>query len=308
MVKLTIEKFIERANKVHNYKYDYSLIKYKNIFTNIKIICPIHGEFKQIPHKHLQKHGCQKCGAIRKTKDTTEGFIKKAKEIHGDKYDYSLVEYINRSTKVKIICKVHGMFEQMPQSHLITRSGCYKCGRIASGKKLSKSSGEFINKIIKVHGNVYDYSLVDYKNAESIIKIICKIHGVFQQKAKTHREGHGCQKCYAFKSKGEEKIRKFLQKNNILFEEQKTFNECKNKIKLRFDFYLPKHNALIEYDGIQHYKPINSWGGKIRFKEIIKSDKIKNEFAKQNHIKLLRIKYTIKDIDMRLNKIIGGLK
>lgn len=111
MYKLTTFEFIKKAKKIYGDKYDYSLVEYNGIYNKIKIICPIHGIFEQIPKSHL-KYECQKCGHI-KTRNskflTTEKFIIKAKKIHGDKYDYSLANYISAKTPVKIICPIHGI-------------------------------------------------------------------------------------------------------------------------------------------------------------------------------------------------------
>jgi hypothetical protein len=119
----------------------------------------------------------------------TENFISKAKLIHGDKYDYSKVNYINKRTNVKIICSEHGVFEQLVHNHL-KGNGCIKC----SGKGLTNE--EFINKCNIVHKNKFNYSLVDYKNCYEKIKIICPIHDKFEQTPSSHISGVGCWKCF----------------------------------------------------------------------------------------------------------------
>jgi hypothetical protein len=123
--------FIEKAIKIHGDKYDYSKVNYKNSSTKIIIICKIHGEFLQIPNKHLSKSGCIECG--KKNKLTLEKFIEKAQKIHNDKYDYSKVNYINWKTNIIIICKIHGEFQQQPNSHLQGK-GCNKCAQIIINK------------------------------------------------------------------------------------------------------------------------------------------------------------------------------
>jgi len=126
---------------------------------------------------------------------TTEEFIERAKIIHVNritnesKYDYSLVEYKNSKTKIKIICKEHGVFEQTPNDHL-SGCGCVECSGL---KKLTTE--EFIEKSNKVHSNIYDYSLVEYFNNNTKVKIICNNHGVFEQIPASHLGGHGCGKC-----------------------------------------------------------------------------------------------------------------
>lgn len=120
---------------------------------------------------------------------TNEQFEKRAKSIHGDKYDYSLVEYKTTKQKVKIICKLHGVFEQVPNKHLLGR-GCQKCG-----KSLKLNNSDFIERSKLIHNNKYDYSITQYKNARTKVRIICSIHGVFQQYSHSHLKGHGCYKC-----------------------------------------------------------------------------------------------------------------
>ena len=133
--KLSLNTFIERSNLKHNNKYDYSNVNYVNAHTHIIIICPIHGEFKQTPAVHLSGYGCKKCKKCKKYKFTTNEFIIESKKIHKEKYDYSLVQYKGCEQKIKIICKNHGIFEQIPKSHLYGM-GCRKCGQELTGKKM----------------------------------------------------------------------------------------------------------------------------------------------------------------------------
>ena len=186
-IKLTTEDFIKKAREIYGGKYDYSKVDYKNSKTKVTIICPVHGEFEQKPNNHLSGSGCYKCGGSFKL--TTEDFIKKAKAIHGNKYDYSKVDYKNSKTKVTIICPVHGEFEQVPSSHLIGK-GCYECGI-----KVRLTTEDFIKNAREIHGDLYDYSKVDYKSARNKVIIICPIHGEFEQVPYSHISGNGCYKC-----------------------------------------------------------------------------------------------------------------
>ena len=120
---------------------------------------------------------------------TTEEFISKAKKVHGDKYDYSLVEYVNNKTRVTIICPIHGLFEQRPVNHL-RGHGCMYCGNA-----LKNTKEEFIEAARKVHGDKYDYSQVDYVDNKTKVKIICPIHGMFEQTPSSHLRGRGCKYC-----------------------------------------------------------------------------------------------------------------
>ena len=278
---LSTGEFIKRAEKVHGNKYDYSLVNYINSKEKIKIICQKHGEFEQRPNDHLQKKGCIECAGTKKKNN--EEFTYKAKKIHGNKYDYSLVEYKRMNIKVKIICQKHGKFEQIPESHL-SGFGCSKCSRV---KKITND--EFIKRAKDIH-NQYDYSLVDYKNMHTKVIIICKKHGEFKQTPHNHLKLAGCPKCN--KSKGEKIISWFLDKKNINYKEQKTFEGCKNKSLLPFDFYLKNENVCIEFQGIQHFEANEHMGGEIGLKNRKINDDIKKQFCKKNNIKLIEIKYS----------------
>ena len=163
--------FIEHAREVHGDKYDYSKVNYINSTTEVTIICPVHGEFKQKPIFHLQGCGCKKCSS---KKYTTEKFIEAARNIHGDKYDYSKVDYVDCFTDVTIICPVHGEFQQTPHIHL-QGAGCSEC----SGHK-RYTTETFIAAARKVHGDKYDYSKVEYINSYTEVTIICPNHGEFK--------------------------------------------------------------------------------------------------------------------------------
>ena len=125
---------------------------------------------------------------------TTEEFIKKAREVHGDKYDYSKVVYVNSKEKVTIICPEHGEFEQPPQKHL-SGQGCVKCHRDSIAKRYSLGTEKFIEKATAIHKGFYDYSMVEYVNSHTYVQIICPIHGVFPQNPASHLRGHGCPIC-----------------------------------------------------------------------------------------------------------------
>ena len=283
--KLTTKSFIEKAIKIHNNFYDYSSVIYVNSKTKVNIKCPYHGNFKQIPENHLLGRGCNKCALELKSlkqRDSLDSIINKAQIIHGHFYDYSKVIYKNTYTKIKIICPKHGEFNLTPAHHL-QGIGCSKC----SGNFLDKNL--FIEKSKKVHGDFFDYLNVDYINNKTKINIKCPHHGYFKQTPSHHLQGSGCPICR--ESKGEREIRLWLLSENIYYIPQKRFNECKDKQPLPFDFYLPKHNLCIEYDGRQHFKPVKQFGGTKGFEDRVKKDKIKSKFCEDNGINLLRIKY-----------------
>ncbi len=291
MRKLTLENFINKATLIHGNKYDYSLVDYTNSQTKIKIICSVHGIFTQRPNNHLQGVCCQKCTLSKTQTDnkyTLTEFIIKSKIFHGDKYDYGLVEYINSKTKVKIICPEHGEFLQTPESHF--DRGCIKCGYISSSNKQKSNTNCFILKAKGIHGDKYDYSLVNYINNHTKVNIMCYKHGIFEQAPEKHLGNKGCPSCN--ESKGEKIINDFLTEQKIIFIREKIFPGCKYKQLLEFDFYLPEQNMCIEFNGIQHYE-FNKFFHRNE-EEFIgqqKRDAIKLNYCFNNKITLIIIKY-----------------
>ena len=293
--KCDTSKFIEKAEKIHKNKYDYSLVKYIKSSNKIKVICKTHGVFEQIAQNHLSGQGCSKCSG--NINLTTNDFIEKAEKIHDKKYDYSLVKYKNIKTKIEIICNKHGIFLQKPAEHINQKQGCPKCAGVGRNTK------DFILDANEKHNDKYDYSKTCYEKHNKDITINCPIHGEFKQKPYIHLMGSGCQKCS--ESKGERKIVLFLEKNNIVFEKQKTFTGCSNNNTnrlLKFDFYLPKLNLCIEYDGEYHYEPWRMYFDKDtaykKHVELKMRDEIKTNYCKKQKINLLRIPYfKIKNIE-----------
>lgn len=131
--KLTTDEFIRKAKEVHGDKYDYSKVEYINAKTKVLIICPVHGEFWQKPFQHLRGHKCDKCGGS--CDIPKEDFIKRAINVHGKKYDYSEIEYINLSHHIYVKCPIHGAFRVTPENHIRGR-GCPECGIIKRKKKI----------------------------------------------------------------------------------------------------------------------------------------------------------------------------
>jgi len=297
--KLGLNEFIKRANNIHNNFYDYTKSVYKDTSTKLIICCPKHGEFEQTPGNHLSGHGCWYCMRENLVKTLTYSFdewLYMAKKQHGDKFDYSKVDYINLNTPVKIICKEHGDFKQSPNTHLISDYACPKCLYTHRSEILTMSQDDFIKRCKLIHYNFYDYSKTVYKSGKDFIIIKCPKHGEFKQRAGIHLNGHACKKCQL--SKYEKMIMNYLDKNNIQNIPGFRFLDCRNKFPLPFDFYLPKHNICIEFDGEHHFKEIDFSNGKLTKEELsnrlklnIINDNIKNEYCKNNRIKLIRISY-----------------
>lgn len=300
--KLTLDEFIEKANIKHNKYYSYYNVIYINSRTKIDITCPIHGDFKQTPNNHISGSKCPKCktDTIKKIKmKSPTTFISEANFIHKNLYDYKKITYINTDTNITITCPTHGDFKQTPKSHLRGR-GCPTCSRLNTNKKLASSNNYFIEKSNIIHNNKYIYN-DNYILSKIKLKIICPIHGEFEQTPDNHLNGQGCSKCK--RSKGEEVIEKILIDNNIKYTTQKRFKDCIDKRQLPFDFYLPDYNMCIEFDGEQHFKVVEYFGGEKGYEDRQRRDKIKTNYCKENNIFLLRISHN-ENIENKLMKLL----
>jgi very-short-patch-repair endonuclease len=234
---------------------------------------------------------------------TTETFIEQAEAVHGKKYNYSTVQYVNAHQKIDILCSLHGIFKQEPNEHL-KGCGCPICGRYSKKHPNAKlTQTEFIEKANLIHRHKYLYDKVEYITSKLNVVIICPKHGDFKQTPNAHLCKRGCPLCAS--SKGELQIQHYLNDREILFIRQKIFKTIHPYNKLRFDFYLPKHNLLIEFNGLQHYKPTKFFGKNKNFEKQVDSDRRKIEFSKINNIRLLVIPYyKIDNINKILDKVL----
>ena len=288
--KIDTKIFIEMSESIHEKNYNYSMVEYKNMISKIKIFCKKHGIFEQTPQNHL-KYGCKKC-SFEKKRSNIQDFIERSNIVHKNLYNYTLTDYDTMHKKVKILCKEHGIFEQSPANHLSGKK-CPKCS-----KNHKKSIDNIIIKLKKLHQDKYLYHLSNFDKTSNKIDIFCIKHGIFQQTLNNHLDGHGCPDCND--SSGEKIISNILKEKKINFVKQKKFKNCKDVRTLSFDFYLPEQNMCIEYDGVQHFKPIERWGGEKNYKIIKSHDEIKNKFCNKEKILLLRITYK-DNIESKLN-------
>lgn len=197
--KMTEEDFFKRMKENFGDMYDFSESVYKGYEEDVTYRCPEHGYITTKARNLIKGYGCKACSmkkvktALSKTQDK---FIEEAKAIYGEKYDYSLVEYVNSNTKVKIICNDCGhTFETRP-SDFLRKHGCPYCyGNVRL------STEEFVERAKIVHGDKYDYSLVEYVNNSTKVKIICPEHGVFEQTPNAHLRGEKCPRCALNESK-----------------------------------------------------------------------------------------------------------
>lgn len=222
----TKEEFVKEANIIHNNKYDYSKVEYKNNNTKVCIICPEHGEFWQTPYKHLSGQGCPLCYGNKKS--NTEEFIEKANKVHGKgTYDYSKVVYENNRKPICIICPKHGEFFQDPHNHLKGK-GCPECGKeINKPKKYTTES--FIDACKKTHGEDYDYSQAVYENMMKKVKIICPKHGEFYQYPYLHIKGSICPKCASALNGFSKRLtlKEFIKRGNEIHMEKYDYSKVK---------------------------------------------------------------------------------
>lgn len=307
--KLTTDKFIEKAVKLHNNFYDYSKVEYKDIGSEVCIICPIHGEFWQKPCHHLSGCGCSKCRKhCDKPKEDKTNYLQindglTFGEIYNQRYkkdyDFSQCEYINMNSILNVICPRHGVF--MLKASYLMRDGryCPKCAMEYKKNLFSSNTNEFVHKSKLIHGDDrYDYSLTNYINNKTNVKIICHEkdangdeHGVFEQTPGNHLRYRGCPKCKDDKLVYENKLYAHLCE---IFKKDDIIRQYRNKEmlgNLSLDFYIPKYKIAIEHQGSQHFRPLNYFGGIEKFNVLCKNDRTKEKICASNNISLLYFTY-----------------
>lgn len=234
-------------------------------------------------------------------KRTKEEFIEQAKRIHGEKYDYSEVEYIDGQTKVCIICPKHGEFWQRPCDHINQKQGCPKCV-----KNYRDTAETFIKKAKLIHGNRYDYSKVKYVNSQTKVCIICPEHGEFWQTPHHHLRGSGCPEC-GKNDVSEKKLTDILSENfdNLIKQYKPEFLKTNGKPQ-SIDIFLPNYNVGVEYQGRQHFVPVPRYGGVEEYKKTIERDKRKFNKCKEHGITILYFSYEKEAPDNYLNKVFAN--
>lgn len=238
----TTEKFIQDVIAVHGDRYDYSLVIYTGAQNKIEILCKKHGAFLQSANNHKHGQGCRECD-IESRIMPIELYIQKANKKHSSKYDYSSVFYTAMHNKIKIICPIHGMFEQRAGSHLEGK-GCMECRNALS----RRTTEQFIHESVDIHGSKYDYSLVDYKNIDTKVDIICLEHGTFKQTPWMHLQKSGCPTCSHHVSHSERQWLDYigLPDDNDHRQVLLTMN---NDSRYSVDGYDPSTNTVYEFHG-----------------------------------------------------------
>jgi very-short-patch-repair endonuclease len=217
--------------------------------------------------------------------------LDRLKSKHNNRYDYEIGDINSVHDQMKIICKEHGESYIIIWDHL-SGSICKKCSNENRRNLQKTGNNEFIKRAIdKLGEGKYDYSMVEYINNRTKVKIRCIEHDhIFEQLPNQHINGNkSCKYCQKINSIGENKIREILKSLDVNFLEQHSFSDCRNKKILKFDFYLPEYNTIIEYDGKQHFQ--KGWNSDVEFKRTKINDSIKNEYCHDKNIKLIRIPY-----------------
>ena len=242
---------LKKFEKIHGDRYDYSKVDYKGSNTKVSIICKQHGVFKQTPHSHSNGNGCPKCGNDKTStlSSRKKKFFSESIEVHGDRYDYSKVDYKRSHDKVEIICDKHGSFHQTPTSHL-GGNGCPKCAGEKNRERCLKTHKNVIDDFKVIHGNLYDYSKVYYNGNTTPIEIICEKHGSFHQLPNNHLKGSGCPKCVGNISKLETDLKSTIENSLCMEFEGNVRGLIPSKPKYEIDMVNTKNMISIEFNGI----------------------------------------------------------
>lgn len=316
---ITKEDFLKRSRKKFGEKYNYDNIDYVDVKTSIEFVCPIHGLIKMVPRDHLKsKYGCALC-AIEANgilcRLSKEEFISKSIDIHGNIFRYDKVQVVDYDTEVLVGCsdESHGYFLTTPHNHF--RSKTRKCPKCPKNFRKHKTTEDFINHSADVHKNLYDYSKTIYVADKTKVVVICPKGHEFKVTPNNHLRGKGCGICKA--SKGELEIVYYLKDSQVLYDREFTFNDCRYKRKLPFDFVIFNEDSsvkgLVEYQGEQHYRKtkfntISDEQALENFKSQQIRDKIKYDYCKKNGISLLYIHYSDKEhIQTILSQFIRSL-
>ena len=270
----TPEQYIKECKEKN---VDLPIEDYKTKKIKIKFKCKKGHIYEQLPGSHLRGDGCSYCSNNRKK--TQEQYYNECKT---KGLDLPVERYVNDRTEIKHKCSKGHIYLQTPSSHL-QGQGCSVCK--GTPKRTTKQY------FIECKESKYDLPIEEYINSHTKIKHKCSKGHIYPQTPCDHLQGYGCPVCN--ESHGEKFIRNYLDKYNIEYIPQKRFKELKDKTYLSYDFYLPEYNILIEYQGIQHYKEKEFFGGKKQFKKQQYHDNLKRKYAKDNGYKLLELKYTL---------------
>lgn len=287
---------------------DFTLIS-NNINTATEKVswnCPIHGEFLNSWNCIKNGHGCPICGRIKQAESKRNSF--EYVKTKFEEYNMELIstEYKNNEDGLLFICNKHrdAGIQKMSFGQLITKKRCSLCGKESQIQNQTKSHENFIKEVHQIHGDKYVVK-GNYINCKTHIAIYCTECDCEFPITPSHLlEGHGCPNCNI--SRGEERIKVIFLDNSVEFQQQYKFEDCRHKRLLPFDFAVFKNDqlyCLIEYQGIQHYKPVEKFGGQKQLESQQYIDNIKRNYCREHSIKLIEIPYNqYKNIGKILHK------
>lgn len=286
------------VNEVASVNQDVDVVgQYVNVNTPIAHRCKIHDfVWNTTPAVILQGCGCPLCWREKLSAGRLKGHTDYVAEVELMHPNIEVVEkYINARTKILHRCKVDGYQWMAQPDSVLSGCGCPKCAG-----NLKKTTDSYIKEVNDVNANIE--VLEEYINAKTPILHKCKIDGYKWLAQPTNvLTGYGCPQCN--ESHGEKSVCRWLDMHRIEYIMQHRFSECRNKQPLPFDFYLPSFNICIEYDGEQHFRPVDFFGGVEKFTQRQRNDEIKTKYCEGNNIRLLRIPY-YKNIEEELESFL----
>lgn len=289
------QNFINKAIAKHGNKYRYDKTYYVNSSTPVTITCPEHGDFNQTPNEHLKGCGCPKCALISrglKRRKGNDEFIQQAREIHGDKYDYSKSEYAGAHKKVCITCPEHGDFWMEPNHHVTKGQGCPMCRAQKISQSKVKSTEQFILDAKEKHKDEnYDYSEVDYKGNKIPVILTCPEGHRFSIRPNDFLTGHGCPICASKFGLSEGIVVNELKKYyNVVTQYKPDWLQSRTSFQ-SIDAFLPDYNIGVEYQGRQHFYSNPKFGGDEQFAILSERDKRKYTKCLEHGVKLFYISF-----------------
>ena len=297
----THEQFIDEMKKVND---TIKIVgQYTGAKNSIDCECLVCGhKWTGTPTNLLRNHGCPNCYNTSKIKPKEEVYDFIEKEML---YVLLLDDFTLRIDEIKAYCTLCNYEWITTPSELMQGKGCYYCGKKSTGEKLRFTNEQFLEKLKEI--NPYIQPLEEYKTSRDRLLVKCLICGYeWNPKPNSLFNGHGCPNCSS--SVGERQISIWLDNYRIKYEPQKKYPDLLGTGNglLSYDFYLPKYNLLIEYQGMQHFKPIDMFGGEKQFKIQQEHDKRKREYAKLHKINLLEIKYN-ESVNVKLNEYFNNV-
>jgi len=288
-IKKTEDGFIKEVYNLVGNEYRF-LEKYVSTHTPIEIIHYSCGNIYKVSPSAFLRNGtrCSKCANKGRKALSNDEFLASIDILVGDEYSF-LESYIDTETKINVRHNVCGHVYKVSPRRFKSGNRCRKC----RGAEQRKSNSDFTREVFDLVGNEYTF-LDEYITAIKKLNIKHNTCGnIFASTPNNFLKGNRCPHCFG--SKGEDAISKYLESNNIEFKKQVAFPDLKMQGLLRYDFGIFNENGtlkiLIEYDGQQHFKPIEAWGGNSEFQRILESDKLKNSYAEANDLLLIRIPY-----------------